>query len=139
MGWLKEPGTKTGTNPQTLQLVLNKPAGKREPLGKEISGREKKTPPWRTICAVLTCHTSFIIDGQNGNKSIYGFLLRVLIRVQERGSLCRKAFNLPDTTPLPMVRTLKSRKEPRNRLLSVLACHTSYDRISGVGMVNRMR
>jgi len=100
------------------------------------------------------------IDGQNGNKSIYGFFSRVLIRVQERGSLCRKAFNLGDTTPLPMVRTLKlsralvsypaanpnlaqpgairgtrvrvarmgtrqtlkSRKEPRNRLVSVLAC-----------------
>jgi hypothetical protein len=53
---------KTGTKPQTLQLASNKPAGKREPLGKEISGRETKTPPWRTICAVLTCH---IIDSRN--------------------------------------------------------------------------
>jgi hypothetical protein len=32
-----EPGTKAGTKPQTLQLALNKLAGKQEPLGKEIS------------------------------------------------------------------------------------------------------
>jgi hypothetical protein len=35
--WLKEPGTKTGTNLQTLQLALSKPPVKREPLRKEIS------------------------------------------------------------------------------------------------------
>jgi hypothetical protein len=57
-----------------------------------------------------------------GKKSIHGFLLRILIRVQERGSLCPKAFNLRDLTLLLMVRTLKGRKEQRNRLFTHMAC-----------------
>jgi hypothetical protein len=62
------------------------------------------------------------IEVQNGKKTISRFGLRVLTRVQERGSLCAKAIDLRGAAPLPIARTVKSRKQPRDQILSVLAC-----------------